>query len=123
MFLIVPPTTVISLDSSRSLLAPNYNLVGLRFTNNGNMWLANYDGSVGTPQMSITSATGTTTVSLCFNREYCPVVSLPLVSLVEQLIMPVQFACRMKFMIKPLPLKEAVVLTLLAVGSKFTFEC
>ncbi|RLV84369.1 Hyphally regulated cell wall protein 3, partial [Meyerozyma sp. JA9] len=45
----------ISFDSSRTLLAPNYNLVGLRFTNNGNMWLAG-DGSVGTPVMSITSA-------------------------------------------------------------------
>ena len=68
--------------------------------------------------------TGTTTVSLCFNREYCPVVSLPLVQLVEQLIMPVQFACGMKFMIKPLPLKEAVVLTLVKTvtfGSKIHF--
>ncbi|EDK37116.2 hypothetical protein PGUG_01214 [Meyerozyma guilliermondii ATCC 6260] len=44
----------ISLDSSKSILAPNYNLIGASFTNNGNMWLAG-DGSVGTPQMSITS--------------------------------------------------------------------
>ena len=68
--------------------------------------------------------TGTTTVLLYFSKECCPVDSLPLVLSVEQLIMPEPFACGMKFMIKPLPLKEAVVLTLESIvmfGSKIRF--
>ena len=45
----------ISFNSVESLTAPTYNLVGLRFTNNGNMWMGG-DGSIGTPVMSVTAA-------------------------------------------------------------------
>lgn len=57
----------ISLDSSRSILAPTYNFVGLLFTNNGNMWL-NGNGSTGNPVNSITSASWTNNGLLSFSQ-------------------------------------------------------
>ncbi|ABN68738.2 hyphally regulated cell wall protein, partial [Scheffersomyces stipitis CBS 6054] len=47
---------IISFNALQSLTAPVYNLVGLSFTNNGEMYLGG-DGSVLVPVQSITSAT------------------------------------------------------------------
>lgn len=45
---------VIAFNAIQSLLAPTYNLVGISFTNNGEMYLG-ADGSVGIPSILITT--------------------------------------------------------------------
>ncbi|KAK6459805.1 Hyphally-regulated cell wall protein, partial [Scheffersomyces xylosifermentans] len=59
---------IIAFNSVQSLTAPTYQLVGLSFTNNGEMYLGG-NGSVGTPIMSITAPVWSNTGLLVFYQQ------------------------------------------------------